>query len=136
VTTDARHAAQVVIVVDVAVDALPGRIRVSTGQKKSSASVVKFGIQPVICAVAVFANRGELGGDVIRIRRLLEYGLVTGIARSRHGLEFAVGAAFMAAIAIDRGMSSSQREAIIVLLNIFNCDLPSPYGVTLFAIGA
>ena len=67
VTRNARRVGQVVVVVDVAVRALPRRHRVSTGQWESRRSVIEFRIQPVVSAMATLARGGELGGDVIRV---------------------------------------------------------------------
>lgn len=65
-----------------AVDALAGRDRMAAGQKESSGGVIKLGVQPVIHAVAGFARRRELRGDVIRIGGLSKVGLVARIAGS------------------------------------------------------
>jgi hypothetical protein len=40
----------------------------------------------------------------------------------------------VAGIAVDRCVSTGQREAIVVLLNVFNRDGPSADGMTLLAI--
>lgn len=40
----------------------------------------------------------------------------------------------MARVAIDRGMGSGEREAVVVILNLLIRNLPSPNGVALFAI--
>ena len=106
----------------------------AASQKKSCGGVIKFGVQPVIHAVAGFARCGELGIDVIRIGGLSKVGLVAREARSRHGLELAIGAILVAGTAVHGGVSTGQREAIVVILNIFIRDLPSTHGVTLFAI--
>ena len=58
------------------------------------------------------------------------------IAHRGHDLEFAVGSVFVAGIAINSRVRSGQGEAIVVLLDIFNRNAPSPDGVALFAIGA
>jgi len=108
----------------------------ATGKKESGGGVIELGVQPVIRTVAGFAQCGELRGDVIGIGGLSKVGLVARVARSRHGLETAVGAILMAGIAVHGCVSTRQREAIVVILNIFIRDLPSPDGVTLFAICA
>ena len=61
---------------------------------------------------------------------------MAGVALRRHLLEAAIGAIFVACVAVDGRMRSCEREAIIVLLNVFIGDLPSSDGVALFAIGA
>lgn len=40
----------------------------------------------------------------------------------------------MARVAIDGSMRSGQREAIVVILDVFVCDLPASHCVTLLAI--
>ncbi len=130
----AGHAAQVVIVIDVAVGALAGRDGVSTGQKESGRGVIEFGVQPCIGCVTGFAGDGELGRHVIGIRSSREIRLVAGVALRRHRLELAVGAALVTGVAVDGSMRSGEREPIIVLLNVFVRDLPSAHSVALFAI--
>ena len=61
---------------------------------------------------------------------------MAGIACGRHRLEFAVRASFVAGIAVDRSVSTRQREPIVVLLHVLNGDLPSPHRMALFAVRA
>ena len=136
VAGEARRASQVVIVVDVAIDALAGRIRVPSSQKEPGHAVVKLGIQPVVGRVTAFARGRELGGNVVRIGSVLKVRLVAGEARRRHRLKFAVGAALVAGIAVHSCVGTGQRETIVVLLHIFNGDRPSADGVALLAIRA
>jgi hypothetical protein len=84
--------------------------------------------------MACVACRGELCGDVIGIRRGLEILEVAGSASCRHGLELAVGRAFVTGIAVHRRVRSGQREAIIVLLYLLNRNLPPSNGVASLAI--
>lgn len=56
------------------------------------------------------------------------------LGRDRH--ELAGGAAFVAGVAVDSGVSSGQRKTIVVLLDVLIRHLPSAHGVALFAIGA
>ena len=130
------RAAQVVIVIDVAICALAGRIRMPTGQKESGCTVVKLGVEPVVRGVARFASGRELRADVIRIGRARIVRLMAREARGRHRLEFAIGAAFVAGIAVNGSVGAGQREPIIVLLHVLDRDLPSPYRVALFAVRA
>ena len=70
----ARHAGgagQVVIVVDVAIGALPRGDRVCASQNESGAVVVKRRIEPGRRAVAGIASLGEVCRDVVRVRRAL-----------------------------------------------------------------
>ena len=58
------------------------------------------------------------------------------VACRRHDLELAVGAVLVAGIAVYRRVGTGQREAVVVLLNVFNSDRPSADGMALFAIRA
>jgi len=136
VTGEARRAGQVVIVVDVAIDALAGRVRVASSQKEPGRAMVKLGIQPVVGRVTALARGRELGRNVVRIGSALKVRLVAGEAGRRHRLKFAIGAALVAGIAVDRCVGTGQRETIVVLLHIFNRDRPSADGVALLAIRA
>ena len=136
VTGEARAGGQVVIVVDVAIDAHAGRSRVASGQKESGRAVVKLGIQPVVCTVTALASGRELGGNVVRVGSRLKVCQVAGVARRRHDLELAVGAVLVAGIAVDHRMGTGQREAVVVLLHVFNSDRPSANSVALLAIRA
>ena len=79
----ARHAGragEVVIVVDMAVSALPRRRRVRARERESSAVVVEGRIQPGSRVVALVAGLREIRRHVIRVRRSLEVFQVTGNA--------------------------------------------------------
>ena len=78
----------------------------AASQKESSGGVIKLGVQPVIHAVTGLAQRGELRGHVIGIGGLGKVGLVARVARSRHGLELAIGAILVAGIAVHGGVST------------------------------
>lgn len=80
VATDAGRAAEVVVVIDVAVGAQPRRHCVAAGKRKSDRVVIESGIKPGIGAVAGVAGSGESGGDMVRIRRRLEIRRVTRVA--------------------------------------------------------
>jgi hypothetical protein len=96
--------------------------------------VVKFSVQPVVAAVATFAIGRELGREVIGIGGRLKILEMAGSASGRHGFEPAVRRALVAGIAIDSSMRARQREAIIVLLDLLNRNLPSANRVALFAV--
>ena len=136
VTGEARAGGQVVIIIDVAIDAQAGRHRVASGQKESGRAVVKLGIQPVVCTVTTLASGRELGGNMVRVGSRLKVCQVAGVARRRHDLELAVGAVLVAGIAVDHRVGTGQREAVVVLLHVFNSDRPSADGMALLAIRA
>ena len=134
VTRETQGAGQVVVVVDVAVDALPRRYRVPAGQLESHRRVVELRIQPVIGGVATLTRGGKLGGDVVWIGGLLEVRRVAGIARRRHRLKLAIGRALMTGVAVDGGVRPGQREPVIVLLDLLDRHLPTANRVALFAV--
>ena len=135
VTADARHGGQVVVVVDVAIGAFARRYGMAAGEKESGGGVVELRIQPVVGGVAGVALSRELGRHVVGIDGRGEVRLVAGEALRRHGLEPTVGATLVTSIAVDSGVSSGQRETIVVILDVLVGDLPSAHGMTLFAIG-
>ena len=96
--------------------------------------MIELRIQPVIRGMAAVASGGEHRGHVVRICGSLEVRLVAGIALRRHGRELAVSRAFVTGIAVHCRVRSSQREAIVVLLNLLDRDLPSLNRVALFAV--
>jgi len=59
---------------------------------------------------------------------------VAGIALGRHRLELAVRHSFVAGIAVHGSMRSGQGEAVVVLLDLLDGDLPSANRVALLAI--
>ena len=132
----ACHAGQVVVVVDVTVGAFTRWHGVAAGQKESGRGVIELGVQPVVRCMTGLARRRELRVDVIRIRGSNEVLLVAGVALRRHRLESTVGAILVASIAVDGRVCTRQRESIVVLLDVFVCDLPSTDGVALFAISS
>lgn len=66
VARDTSRSAQVVIVVDVAVSALPRRYRVAARKGESDGRMIELGSEPVLHAVAFFAGDRELASNVIR----------------------------------------------------------------------
>ena len=134
VAGNASSAAQVVIIVDMAIRTLPGRNGVSSAERKSHRVVIEGRTEPGISAVTVIAIRGEHCGNVVGIARALEILGVAGIALRRHCLKLAGRCALVAGIAVDCGMSPRQRKAIIVLLDLLYGNLPSQDGMALLAI--
>ena len=130
----ARGVPKVVIIIDVAVGALARRIGVATRQRKSDRVVIELRAEPVVSAVATVAGQRKLGGGVIGIDRRLVIRGVAGVAVRGHGLELAVGRAFVTGVTIDGRMRTGEWEAIVVLLNLLDRHLPSPDRVALFAV--
>ena len=134
VARDASRARQVVVVVQVAVGAQPRRHLVPSRQGKPDGSVIEVRAQPGIGGVTVLTGGRKLAGRVVWIGGFCEIRSVTGIALCRHRLELAVGGALVAGIAIDGRVRSGQREAVIVLLDLLDRNLPTADGMALFAI--
>lgn len=86
--------------------------------------------------MASFAIGRELGRNVVRIVCLRKVRLVAGVARRGHDLELTGRPAFVAGVAIDRSMSASQRESVVMLLYVFNRNLPAPNRMALLAISS
>ena len=134
VARNASVAAQVVVVVDVAVRTLPRRHRVTARQGKSHRRVIEFRVQPIVGPMAGIAGGRELGRDVIRICCRCEICLMAGIASRRHRLEFAARRSLMTGIAIYRRVRSRQREPVVMLLDLLNGNLPAAHRMALLAI--
>lgn len=96
VATDAGRAGQIVVIVNVAIDALSRRHSVSTRQRESNRTVIEIRIQPGIGAVARGARRREASLRVVRIAGRLEVIQVAGNALGRHRLELALGCTLVA----------------------------------------
>lgn len=134
VTANARCAREVVIVVRVAVDALPWRHGVPAGQRKSNRRVIERRIQPGVRSVTGFTSGGKLRADVVGIAGFLKIRGVTGIAFRGHRLKLAAGCAFVTGVAIDCRVRARQREAVVVLLDLLDRNLPPADRVALLAI--
>lgn len=100
----AGRGGQVVVVIDVAVQANARWIGVRIGQREAGAGVVEFGVQPGIGAVALLAIRGKAGGHVIRVGGALKFFGVAGIALRRKPLELSCGGARVARFAVHSRM--------------------------------
>ncbi len=73
---------------------------------------------------------------MIGIGRGLKILEVAGSASRRHRFELAIGRAFVTGVAVHRGVRPGQGEAIIVLLDLLNRNLPSPNRVAGLAVGS
>jgi hypothetical protein len=134
VTGYASRAGQVVVIVDVTIGALARRHRMSTAQRESHRIVIELGIHPVIAGMAGITIGGKFSANVIGIGGGLKIFEVTRRAGRGHRLEVAGRAALVTSFAIDGGMRSRQREAIVVLLDLLHRYLPPSNCVALFTI--
>jgi len=71
---------------------------------------------------------------MVRSCRCFEVRRMAGIALRGHRLEFAGGPSLVAGIAVHSSVRSSQREAVVVLPNVLNRNLPSTDGVALLTV--
>ena len=114
---------EVVVVIDVARRA--GNIGVAVGQREAGAVVIEFGVEPSIKGMARFASSGEVRRGVVGVGRFLEVFQVTGRAVRCESLELPDGRTLVTILALDSGVSSEQREAILVILDLLDRDLPA-----------
>lgn len=116
----ASRADEVVIVVDMAIGALPRRHGVAGGQGKSDGAVIELGVQPVVGSVATIAGGWEVGCDVVGTPGRLEIGYVARRASRGHRLKVAGGTALVAGSAVHHRVRSGQGKAVIMLLNLLD----------------
>lgn len=93
--------------------------------------VIEVDSEPTVEVVALIASSRKPCAAVDRARGRLEIYRMAGIALRRKPLKLAYGRAFVTGIAIQGSMCSEQREAIHVILDLLQRDLPSPHGVAL-----
>lgn len=84
--------------------------------------------------MTTLAGGGKTCGHVVWSCGCFEFRGVAGIALGGHRLEFAGGPSLVAGIAVHRSVRSSQRKAVVMLLNLLNRDLPTTDGVALLAV--
>jgi hydrogenase maturation factor len=103
----ARRTRQVVVVVDVAIGALPRRHGVQSGQLKPGSAVIEDCVQPGAGAVALLTSLREIRRDVIRIRRALKVLQVAGHAGRTRQVVVVIDVA-IGALTRRHGMQSRQ----------------------------
>ena len=127
---------QVVIIVDMAVQAHARRIGVRVGQRKSGGRMVELSVQPIVCIMTLLATRWETCGYVVGVRGGLELRCVTGITLCGKPLKLSRCCALMTRLAIDSCVRADQWKAILVIPNRRHRNPPALDRVTRFAIGA
>jgi hypothetical protein len=109
-------------------------------QQKARCGVVKRCVCPRIkvsvARLALTHWEGRQVGFVVWIGRSVEIRHVARFARRRKPQIISRRRVFMAFIALHHGVRAEQREAIEVLLNRLDGNLPARYGVALRAIRA
>jgi len=110
---------------------------VHSGQRKPGEfQVIKFHSKPIVHAVALFARSREACGHVAGTGGVLIVGCMAGVALRCQPLELPSRCAFVAGVTFQGGMCAEQREAILVLLDLLYCHLPSLDRVALCTIGS
>ena len=115
--------------------------RVRAGQRKMRGrvrSMIELRAHPVVHRVALFARGRKTEGNVIDASRLSidKVALMARVAGRRKALELPHSSALVARIAVQRGVCADQREAVEVLVDLLDRDVPALHVVTLFAIRA
>lgn len=111
------------------------KLGMCTGQREmSEAGVVKFGAKPPFHAVAGVTRRGQAGGFVIRILRAHEGVQVARLALCGKADELPAGRAFVTGIAVHSSVRPKQREAVLMLMNRVERNVPALHRVALLAL--
>lgn len=97
--------------------------------------VIEFSAQPGVDAVALLTLDGKTRSHVIGLGGLLIGALVTGITLNGEPLELPNCLALMTVRTLQSGMSSHEREAIVVFPHPLQNDAPSFDGMALCAVG-
>ncbi len=88
--------------------------------------------------MALFAGGRHIQGNVVDAKRprVYEIFLVTRVAHRRQSLELTDGGALVTGVAVHGGMRADQREAIQMLIDLLNGDVPALDRMALFAVGS
>lgn len=132
---------QIEVVADMAARARNIRVPVGEREADGGSRVVYGSSEPTVERVAILACLRELAADVIRhvpANRLcaVPIGLMTRDASRRQALELSNRSALMAILALQSGVGSQQREAVLMILHRLHCDVPALHRMTLSAIRA
>ena len=100
--------------------------------------VIKLRANPIVHRMALFARSRQTQSDVVDADGLGagQIFLVAGDAGRRKALELTYSSAGVALIAIKSGMCTDEREAVQVLVDLLDRNIPSLDGVALLAISA
>lgn len=96
--------------------------------------VIKAHTLPVVDGVAVLALGRKYRRNVVGRRRLLKRSLMAGVALNRQALELSHRFALVTVCAVQPGMTSDQREPVLVLFRALSDQAPALDGVTLFTV--
>jgi len=128
---------QIVVAADVTL--LARYIGMAIGERKTNRRrgvVEALSSQPTVKTVATVASLRELCGDVIGIGGVLKVLLVAGNASGGKSLELSDSGALVAIFALDGSVGAKEREAVLVILELLDGNIPALDGVTLSTVGA
>ena len=116
-----------------------GAIEIGVGSRKGKSGeleMVELCAHPVVHRVTLFASGGQIQLHVIETGRpgVDEISLMARVACGREALELSDRRVLMAGIAIQGRMRTDQREAVDVLIDLLNRDIPTLHRVALLAI--
>lgn len=133
----AAHASrlgQVVVVVDMAIHAGPGRHGVHASERKSCRRVIELGVEPVVGRMAGLAGGGEFAGCVVGIPGAGVILLMATEARRRHRSEITERAVLVAVVAGGGRVRTRERESVHVLIDLLYRNLPAANRVAGLAV--
>lgn len=132
----AGRAGQVVVIVDMAVEANARRIGVRIREREAHACMIEFRIQPGIRSMASFASRRKSRRHVIRVGCRLKVVCVARVALRGKPLKLSRRCAFVARFAVNSRVCADQRKPILVIAYRLYRNRPTLDRVTRFAVGA
>lgn len=135
VATNASGRRPLVSPADVARKAIERRVYACQGVARHL-KVVEFRAGPAIHGVAGVASGREIRARVAGTRCFLKILQMARGTIGRQSLVLANGGALVTRFTFNGQVRSDEREAVLVLLNLLNGNLPSGHGVTLFTIWA
>lgn len=133
VASDAGCRRSLVLAAHVTSGAIDGGMH--AGQREAGVfQMIKFGAQPGVDGVALFALRREAAGHVIRRGRLLKCTLMARVTLDRQSLKLSDRFALVAVCTIQARVATDQRKAVIVLLHRLPDEVPSLHRMTVLAV--
>lgn len=135
VASNACRCREIVVAVLVAVCTCGRRHRVASAQDEAGRGVIKLGIRPIVCGMAVLTKRGrENRNRIVRwIRGAVEVLAVATEALRGHVIELGEGATLMAILAGRSGVRAGQGEPVHVHVDLADGNLPAADRVTVLA---
>ena len=129
------------VAVGAGIDLTGRRQLVRISQQESRGVVVESRSVPTVKGVAGLASRREVCRYVVRniatdALGAIQIRLVTGNASRGKSLELANRCILMAVLALQGGVRTEEREAVLVIFDLLDCNIPTLDGVALGAVRA